>query len=161
LLEGIRRSAERAGSADTAAIKAVANVPPAAPATPPDATLWRPFTIAAMLAMVAIAGAGAIFLASHGTVPHQSASSDTATQASPNNYWRSPAIREAASSPIPKGIIPIAVLPLTALGDADGSTQMIADMMTDDLINILSRVPSLRVISRQTMNRCRDQSTDV
>jgi len=35
-------------------------------------------------------------------------------------------------------------VPFAALGDTTASTQLVADMMTDDLINVLSRVPNLR-----------------
>jgi TolB-like protein/DNA-binding SARP family transcriptional activator/Tfp pilus assembly protein PilF len=81
-----------------------------------------------------------------------------ATASIPAGYWQSPS--QPADSAA-KDIIPIAVLPLAALGDTSGSTQLIADMMTDDLINVLSRVPSFRVISRQTTSRYQGQPIDI
>jgi TolB-like protein/DNA-binding SARP family transcriptional activator len=72
--------------------------------------------------------------------------------------WRPPATARSTSG---QSIVPLAVLPFTALGDTTASTQLVADMMTDDLINVLSRVPVFRVISRQTTGRYKDQPTDL
>jgi len=72
--------------------------------------------------------------------------------------WRPPAALQNATT---ASIIPLAVLPFAALGDSGSTTQLIADMMTDDLINVLSRVPVFRVISRQTTNRYKDQPADL
>jgi TolB-like protein len=59
--------------------------------------------------------------------------------------WQSPRLSSRLI-----GITPIAVLPLTTYSETVGPTRLIADMMTDDLINTLSRASGLRVISRQT-----------
>jgi len=48
------------------------------------------------------------------------------------------------------GAVSIVVLPFTIVDDATGANQKIADGITDDLINVLSRSQMLRVISRQT-----------
>ena len=53
------------------------------------------------------------------------------------------------------------MLPFTTSGEASGSTQLLADAVTDDLTNLLSRVESLRVISRQTALTYKAQSIDV
>lgn len=60
------------------------------------------------------------------------------------------------------GFSAVVVLPFTTSGAADdGSGKRIADRITDDLINDLSRIPPLRVIARQTSRLYADQSTDV
>jgi TolB-like protein/Tfp pilus assembly protein PilF len=82
--------------------------------------------------------------------------------ASPWSSPRSPTQPVAdASTPAARAIVPIVVLPFTTYGETAGSIQLLADMMTDDLINMLSRVPSLRVVSRQTSLSYKGQSIDV
>jgi TolB-like protein/DNA-binding SARP family transcriptional activator/Tfp pilus assembly protein PilF len=127
------------------------------------ANQWPRRAMVATLAIVAIAAAGAIFaLTNRASVSDQPVPSMKPTQvAAPNDYWRSPPSRDASAPAVPRGIIPIAVLPFTPLGDTGTSMQLIADMMTDDLIDILSRVPSFRVISRQTIERYRDRPFDI
>ena len=73
----------------------------------------------------------------------------------PADPWRSP--RQPATG---KMLIPVLVLPFKTYGDA-GSTQLLADMMSDDLINMLSRVPGLRVISRETSRSYQGEPIDV
>lgn len=93
-----------------------------------------------------------------GIGPSASFQSPTALGA-PLDPWRSPpAAREAQ---LPKGIIPIVVLPFANPGGTDEPAQLIADMLTDDLTNTLSRVPSFRVISRQTARSYQSQAIDV
>jgi TolB-like protein/Tfp pilus assembly protein PilF len=53
------------------------------------------------------------------------------------------------------------ILPFTVSGETAGSVQLIADMITDDLTNSLSRVASFRVISRQTARSFQGQAIDV
>jgi TolB-like protein/Tfp pilus assembly protein PilF len=53
----------------------------------------------------------------------------------------------AASAP---GLIPIVVLPFTSDDGLNGPNQKVADIVTDDLINTLSRFAITRVVSRQT-----------
>jgi TolB-like protein/DNA-binding SARP family transcriptional activator len=58
--------------------------------------------------------------------------------------------RTASNKPIAaNGVISIVVLPFTT-DDVPGANQKMADGITDDLINVLSRSGMLRVISRQT-----------
>jgi tetratricopeptide (TPR) repeat protein len=79
--------------------------------------------------------------------------------------WQSPpaptkhVTNDAASAK--KNIVSIVVLPFNTFGETAGSLQPLADMMTGDLINMLSRVPSLRVISRQTSNSLKGKPIDV
>ncbi|SDK25223.1 TolB amino-terminal domain-containing protein [Bradyrhizobium lablabi] len=93
-----------------------------------------------------------------GLGPSTSFPSPTALGAPPDP-WRSPAAAHEAQ--LPKGIIPIVVLPFANPGGSDEPGQLIADMFTDDLTNTLSRLPSFRVISRQTARSYRSQAVDV
>jgi TolB-like protein/Tfp pilus assembly protein PilF len=56
---------------------------------------------------------------------------------------------------------PILVLPFTAYGEPVGSVQVTAATITDDLISALSRIPGLRVVSRETSRRYQGQPIDV
>jgi TolB-like protein/DNA-binding SARP family transcriptional activator/Tfp pilus assembly protein PilF len=78
--------------------------------------------------------------------------------------WQSPRLPSRTAAPAtkkPSDITAIAVLPFTTFGDADAVTQQTADAVTNDLTNVLSRVPALRVISRQTMQSYAGQKADV
>jgi DNA-binding SARP family transcriptional activator/TolB-like protein/Tfp pilus assembly protein PilF len=121
---------------------------------------WAGRAAAAGIA-VALVAAGTLALAlaynrSGEPVPMPSQAVAQVTAAN-SDYWQAP----SSAGPAAKDIIPIAVLPLSAIGETGASTHLIAEMMTDDLINILSRVPSFRVISRQTMSRYQGQPVDV
>jgi DNA-binding SARP family transcriptional activator/TolB-like protein len=76
-----------------------------------------------------------------------------------SDFWRSPSSAQEAQ--LPKGIIPVVVLPFAALGGTDASIRLIADMLTDDLTNTLSRVPSFRLISRKTARSFQGQAIDI
>jgi TolB-like protein/Flp pilus assembly protein TadD len=69
----------------------------------------------------------------------------------------------AAPSNVPGlDAVPIAVLPFTPLADDDDEeSRLSAKMITDDLINILSRVLGLRVVSRQASLHFASRPTDV
>jgi TolB-like protein/DNA-binding SARP family transcriptional activator/Tfp pilus assembly protein PilF len=58
-------------------------------------------------------------------------------------------------------IIPILVLPFKTFGESGVSTERLAEMVADDLTNLLSRVQSMRVISRQTALTFKGQAIDV
>nr|WP_298878182.1 BTAD domain-containing putative transcriptional regulator [uncultured Bradyrhizobium sp.] len=73
--------------------------------------------------------------------------------------WRSPS--SGGDAMLPNGLVPIVVLPFTTLGVADDHLQLTADMLTDDLTNTLSRLPSFRVISQQTARSFAGQAIDV
>jgi TolB-like protein/Tfp pilus assembly protein PilF len=81
----------------------------------------------------------------------------------PADPWASPRLPSRPSTAVSaeSSLTPIAVLPFTTYGDTAGAMQLTADMITDDLINTLSRVPGLRVISRQTMRSYQGQPIDV
>ncbi|MCC6889860.1 MAG: tetratricopeptide repeat protein [Hyphomicrobiales bacterium] len=81
-----------------------------------------------------------------------------------SDLWRSPPLPSGrplnASSDRKKDIAAIVVLPFKTYEDVE-SVRTLADMMTDDLTNMLSRVPTFRVISRQTARTFRTRSIDV
>jgi len=101
-------------------------------------------------------GAGILDLIPVRAVPGPSASHTLSPRSDP---WRSPS--SAREAQLPKGIIPVVVLPFTESGGADDGLLLIADMLTDDLTNILSRVPSFRVISRKTARSFQGHAIDV
>jgi TolB-like protein len=57
-------------------------------------------------------------------------------------------------------LTPLLVLPFAASGET-GAIQSLADLMTDDLTTMLSRVTSLRVISRQTAQSYQGKPVDI
>jgi DNA-binding SARP family transcriptional activator/TolB-like protein/Tfp pilus assembly protein PilF len=87
------------------------------------------------------------------------------TEAPAADPWaspRPPSLTQAeAAARRAKALIPILVLPFKTYGEAAGSTQLLADMMTDDVIHMLSRAGGLRVISRQTSQAYKDLVIDV
>ena len=76
----------------------------------------------------------------------------------PSDPWRSPS--SAHEAQLRKGIVPVVVLPFTDTGRTDDRVQLIADMLTDDLTNTLSRVSSFRVISRNTARSFQGQTIE-
>ena len=60
-----------------------------------------------------------------------------------------------------QGLYAIVVLPFGADGEASDAEKTMADRITGDLINDLSRVPALRVISRATSRLYKDKQVDV
>ena len=84
--------------------------------------------------------------------------------ATADDLWRSPRLPSQpaeASAGQGRGLVSIAVLPFMSHGEGGKRSETIADMMTDDLTNILSRVPGIRVISHQTSRSYRGQAVDV
>ena len=154
--------------------EAIADIPPAAPdrsAVAPVSTfeMLRPgFSrhrpkqkiIAALGLALVILAAAMLDLPVFHTMPGSSVSPTSASAAlTQSDPWQSPSSIHGAQ--LPKGIIPIVVLPFTSLGGSDDSVQLTADMLTDDLTNTLSRSPSFRVISRQTARSYQAQTIDV
>jgi TolB-like protein/DNA-binding SARP family transcriptional activator len=83
--------------------------------------------------------------------------------ASADDVWRSPRLPSQPAEPLVgpgRGLVSIAVLPFVSHGEGGERSATIADMMTDDLTNLLSRVPGVRVISRQTSRSYRSQAVD-
>jgi TolB-like protein/Tfp pilus assembly protein PilF len=138
-------------------------MPAAASAPPRDqpiaalAAQWlRPAAAAALAA--ALAGVLVFGVISYRAAPEPSAPAPAASASLLSDAWHPPAALHSAST---QSIVALAVLPFAALGDTTASTQLVADMMTDDLINLLSRVPGFRVISRRTTERYKDQPADL
>ncbi len=125
--------------------------------SPPDG-----MTIAAFVLTGLLVAAGTLAFGSSHTIlgpgPSTPFQESAALGASPDP-WRSPAA--AQETRLRKGIIPIVVLPFASPGGTDESGPLIADMLTDDLTNTLSRLPSFRVISRQTARSYQSQTIDV
>jgi DNA-binding SARP family transcriptional activator/TolB-like protein/tetratricopeptide (TPR) repeat protein len=123
---------------------------------------WMGRMTIAVLAVAGLAVAGEALWHGGPQKVQTSSVASTPQAASPlwPDPWRSPFSTEQAR--LPNGIIPIVVLPFTGLGDAtDKSLQLAADLLTDDLTNILSRAASFRVISGLTARSYRGQATDV
>ena len=77
--------------------------------------------------------------------------------------WRTPVL--AGVSPevqalAAQGVYPLLLLPFTAAADR-GEEKVLADRVTDDLTNELSRVPALRVIARATARGYAGRPVDV
>ena len=75
--------------------------------------------------------------------------------------WESPGALAPQPAHDATPVIPILVLPFGTSGETSPQIQLIADMITDDLTNGLSRVASFRVISRQTTRSLQSQPIDV
>ena len=108
--------------------------------------------LAGALAMVAIALFGREW-SKPPDPPAPSIAIAPAEKATTDESWRPPSVLPGAAVDqaafAARGLIPLAVLPFRTYGD-DGTDQEIAEQITDDLINDLSRTPSLRVISGHT-----------
>jgi DNA-binding SARP family transcriptional activator/TolB-like protein len=87
--------------------------------------------------------------------------------ASPAVQWRPPGIlADIGVDPATlasNGISAVIVLPFTAVANSDGggANKRLADVITDDLIADLSRLPQIRVIARQTSHFYGGQPVDV
>lgn len=135
----------------------------ALPATP----RWKwPVRAAAALALLAFVVAGYELTGTRAIAPRNTATinpEQLAQAPASSDPWRSPALpsRSATDAGRSQFIIPIAVLPFATYGDTGGSTQLAADMITEDLTNALSRVSQIRVISRQTMRGYQGKPVDI
>ena len=95
--------------------------------------------------------------------PPTSESIPSKIAASTADLWQSPPLpsgRNERGAEQRKGTIPIVVLPFKTYEDT-ASVRILADMMTDDLTNVLSRVRYFRVISRQTARAYSMRQIDV
>jgi DNA-binding SARP family transcriptional activator/TolB-like protein/cytochrome c-type biogenesis protein CcmH/NrfG len=132
----------------------------AATVAPPDHPIAAQPAQWPRLAALAVALAGVLGFGVIGFrgAPEPAAPAPAASAPALADAWRPPAALQNASM---RSIVPLAVLPFAALGDTTASTQLVADMMTDDLINVLSRAPVFRVISRQTTQRYKERTADL
>jgi DNA-binding SARP family transcriptional activator/TolB-like protein len=79
----------------------------------------------------------------------------------PSPSWRSPPLPSRSAgeaSGRERGLIAIVVLPFTSRGEQNDN--MVADMITDDLTNMLSRFSELRIISGQTARSYKGRNVD-
>src|SRR5262249_48527965 len=92
----------------------------------------------------------------------RSAEPGVSLHASASPSWRSPPLppRPAGEAALgrERGLVAIAVLPFVSRGEQTGT--LIADMMTDDLNDMLYRFSEFRVISAQTARRYQGQNVD-
>ena len=125
--------------------------------------IWLPLTALVVLLL----GGGVVGLTSYraltGTPAPAIASPATpARPASFDDYWRPPPAPLVQGAPAaPRTVTAIAVLPFTTQGEPSASVQRIADVITDELTNIISRVGSLRVISLQSVRYYQGRHKDV
>jgi TolB-like protein/DNA-binding SARP family transcriptional activator/cytochrome c-type biogenesis protein CcmH/NrfG len=116
-----------------------------------------------LLAIVGLVAGGAALSWRMSGGPPTSESIPSKIAASTADSWQSPPLpsgRNERGAEQRKGTIPIVVLPFKTYGDT-ASASLLADMMTDDLTNVLSRVRYFRVISRQTARAYSTRQTDV
>jgi TolB-like protein/Tfp pilus assembly protein PilF len=78
--------------------------------------------------------------------------------------WTSPPLSSrpvaASSTGRTRGIVAIAVLPFTSHAEENTTPNLLAEIITDDLTNTLSRIAVFRVISRQTSATYRNRHID-
>ncbi|MBX9778590.1 MAG: tetratricopeptide repeat protein [Xanthobacteraceae bacterium] len=123
-----------------------------------QALLGRPGV--GLFAIIALIAAGLLWTL-YGRPPAGGGNGQPAVASSTADPWRSPPLPSGGLLGVDrKGIIPIVVLPFKTYQDAE-SVRMLAEMMTDDLTNMLSRGRNFRVISRQTARSYQMRQIDV
>ncbi len=125
-----------------------------------EAFLGRPGV--GLFAIIALIAAGLLWTL-YGRPPADGGNGQPAVASSTADPWQSPPLpsgRNDRGADPRKGAIPIVVLPFKVYEDT-ASVRMLADMMTDDLTNVLSRVRHFRVISRQTARAYHARQIDV
>lgn len=155
LIDDIRRSAPASSPivvAPPGSAEADDGAVPAAASSVLAGRRWprRPLVVA-MLSMAAVLG---VAVSGWWSVAHHRPLRDSAADA--GRVASPPAAQLAAAS----GLASVVVLPFGAEGDTAGGSA-IADRFTSDLIDELSRAPSIRVISQQTSNLYRGKAVDV
>lgn len=127
---------------------------------------WPSFTLTPRVrTALALASVAVLIAAGAATFRIVGASSSHRPEAAgaTTDSWRSPPLpsgRPASATNDRKGVAAIVVLPFKTYEDVE-SVRTLADMMTDDLTNMLSRSPNFRVISPRTARTYHKQSTDV
>lgn len=141
--------------------------PPAGLMFPWKFRQWSRRTMSASLAGTALIVAAGIGLLMHNRslpahVGDPMSSVSVAMPASIADPWQSPRLpSQRDAEPPDRNNVAILVLPFTTYGETAGSLQMLADQLTDDVTNLLSRVPGLRVISRNTARSYLGRSIDI
>lgn len=110
-----------------------------------------------------VAGGAALSWMTLGGRPTLESSPPPIVASSISDPWQSPPLpsgRKENRAGQRKGTVPIVVLPFKTYEDT-ATVRTLADMMTDDLTNVLSRVHYFRVISRQTAHAYHARQIDV
>lgn len=111
----------------------------------------------AAVALVALLAGGGLALMSRqpqrAAVPEQPSNADVS-----QDPWQPPRLPSGlASPPGTRALVTIAVMPFENHGEPSEQADMIAEMISDDLTNVLAHSHALRVISRRTMKTYRGQ----
>jgi DNA-binding SARP family transcriptional activator/TolB-like protein/Tfp pilus assembly protein PilF len=148
------------------------------PATEPDlpasgtggaqrVTRVTPTVVLAVLAGALVVGAGLFAFVPHHQ-PAPAATKVAAESATPRNQaeqsWVSPILPGVTADQKwvgAQGMYAVLVLPFTSDSPDRAAERMLADRLGDDLTSDLSRVPAIRVISRQTARLYRGRPVDV
>jgi TolB-like protein len=157
-----------AAPTDRAALVMVASSKPGPPETPEQSnpgpappSRFRPRRVAVLTAVAALAAvlvlAGRPWSAAPTREPQPTAGPSWTP---PGMLANLPTDRRALGA---NGISALVVLPFTAVPNADGggADRRLADLISDDLVSDLSRVPGVRVIARQTARLYAGRSVDV
>lgn len=114
--------------------------------------------MAAAILLCAAAGLALVAARQSGPAAQDSASMADADKVSADNPWQSPLASAAIKDQKGKsrGLIPVVVLPFKGHGAGDDRGSAMAEIVTDNLTNVLARIPIFRVISRQTAATYRD-----
>jgi TolB-like protein len=125
-------------------------------------TFWQPprrglAAVAVTAASILLVGFAALFIGRSASPPAVAISASPDPGPAAADPWRPPRQKAATG----KYLIPILVLPFKTYGETAGPTRLLADMMLDDLIGILARVPFLRVIGRATSRSYAGRPIDV
>ena len=139
--------------------------PPAAPSVKQFTRApWRMAAAVASLSLVA--GLVALLAYALPQMLRDVAPNDAIAAYPPDNGWRSPAAAVPPSAAVSRavegrGMSALLVLPFTAVPADSDPTSRMAGLLSNDLINDLSRVPSLRVIARSTSLQYAKEPVDV
>jgi DNA-binding SARP family transcriptional activator/TolB-like protein/Tfp pilus assembly protein PilF len=133
-----------------------------APAVRPPAKL----VLAAVVSGVLVVGLGVFMVGQRESLTSVPVAAQVGTGGSINvaqQAWRSPAVPGVtADQPwlAAQGQYAVLVLPFTVESEERPDERLLADRLSDDLISDLSRVPAIRVISRQTSRLYRGRTVD-
>ncbi|WP_409724121.1 tetratricopeptide repeat protein [Pseudorhodoplanes sp.] len=114
--------------------------------------------MAAGLALLVVGGL-ALLLTPHNTVSlvlRETPEANRQTERA-NDSWIPPQAMRTAKE---RGLIPIAVLPFKSYATDDDRGIAIAEIVTDNLTTVLARIPTFRVISRQTAATYKDRNLE-
>ena len=165
LIEAIRAQGdvapppEAASSSPAIAQSAVQTGAGSAPAR--HASAWRSWAVAIAASVAAIAiGSLTYSLFLTRAAPPEVSNARVPDPPAAEPSWQSPSSSKAAADLSGQGLVAIAVRPFEHHAPRTEETELLAALISDDLTNILSRVPSFRVISQRTMDSYRGRAVD-